>query len=98
MAKIVVFGIGDAGRLAHYYFERDSEHDVAAFTVDREYAKESTFLGLPVVEFEKIADAYPPSKHKMFVAVGYSKMNQVRAAKYFRAKELGYELVSYVSS
>jgi UDP-3-O-[3-hydroxymyristoyl] glucosamine N-acyltransferase len=25
-------------------------------------------------------------------------MNQVRAAKYFRAKEMGYELVSYVST
>ena len=34
----------------------------------------------------------------MFVAIGYAKMNKLRAAKYFQAKELGYELVSYVSS
>jgi sugar O-acyltransferase (sialic acid O-acetyltransferase NeuD family) len=98
MAKLVLFGMGDIGRLAHYYFVHDSEHEVIAFTVDSEYAKESTFLGLPVVEFEKVAQAYPPSAYKMFIALSYARMNQVRAAKYFRAKEMGYELVSYVSS
>jgi sugar O-acyltransferase (sialic acid O-acetyltransferase NeuD family) len=98
MAKLVVFGMGDIGRLAHYYFSHDSDHEVVAFTVDREYVKESTFLGLPVVEFEKVSQVYPPSEYKMFIALSYAQMNQVRAAKYFRAKELGYELVSYVSS
>jgi sugar O-acyltransferase (sialic acid O-acetyltransferase NeuD family) len=98
MAKIVIFGIGDAGRMAHYYFAHDSEHEVAAFTVDGEYVKEPQFLGLPLVEFESVIQAYPPSAYKMFIAVGYTKMNQVRAAKYSRAKEMGYELVSYVSS
>lgn len=98
MSKIVIFGIGDAGRMAHYYFAHDSAHEVVAFTVDAHYAQEPEFLGLPLVEFEKVNQKYPPSSYKMFIAVGYSKMNQVRAAKYFRAKEMGYELVSYVSS
>jgi len=98
MSRLIIFGMGDAGCLAHYYFSRDSEHDVVAFTVDREYMKGSLFLDLPVVEFEKVHEAYPPSDYKMFVALGYSGMNQVRATKYFRAKEMGYELVSYVSS
>lgn len=98
MSKIVIFGVGDAGRMAHFYFAHDSEHEVVAFTVDAEYAKEPEFLGLPLVEFEKVNQMYPPASYKMFIAVGYTKMNQVRAAKYFRAKEMGYELVSYVSS
>jgi acyl-[acyl carrier protein]--UDP-N-acetylglucosamine O-acyltransferase len=34
----------------------------------------------------------------MFVALSYAKMNHLRADKYYRAKELGYELVSYVST
>jgi acetyltransferase-like isoleucine patch superfamily enzyme len=34
----------------------------------------------------------------MFVALSYTNMNRVRAAKYGLAKQLGYELVSYVSS
>jgi UDP-3-O-[3-hydroxymyristoyl] glucosamine N-acyltransferase len=32
------------------------------------------------------------------VAMSYAKMNHLRAEKYFRVKELGYTLVSYISS
>ena len=34
----------------------------------------------------------------MFVAVGYAKVNQVRAAIYAKAKARGYSLITYVSS
>ncbi len=98
MADLVIVGCGVTARLAHYYFTRDSEHTVAAFTVDREYKSDDSFLGLPVIDFAEVVERYPPDKYKMFVALGYAKMNKLRAAKYFQAKKLGYELVSYVSS
>jgi sugar O-acyltransferase (sialic acid O-acetyltransferase NeuD family) len=98
MAKLVIFGAGDIARLALYYFARDSQHEVVAFTVDRQYRQQDTFLDLPLVDFENIVNLYPPREFKMFVAVSYAKMNMVRADKYFRARELGFELVSYVSS
>jgi sugar O-acyltransferase (sialic acid O-acetyltransferase NeuD family) len=98
MAKLVIFGAGDIARLAHYYFSRDSEHEVVAFTVDKDYKEGDTFLNLPLCDFDEVVERYSPEKHKMFVALSYARMNKVRAAKYFKAKELGYELVSYVSS
>jgi len=98
MADLLIVGCGVTARLAHYYFTRDSEHTLAAFTVDREYKSDDSFLGLPVIDFAEVVQRYPPDKYKMFVALGYAKMNKLRAAKYFQAKELGYELVSYVSS
>lgn len=98
MAKVIVFGAGDIARLAHYYLTRDSEHDVTAFTVDEKYRSGDTYLDLPLVSFEQVVDRYPPPDHKMFVALSYAKMNKVRAEKYHLAKELGYQLVSYVSS
>src|SRR5690348_9223295 len=98
MAKVVIFGSGDIARLAHYYFTRDSEHDVAAFTVDQKYVEDDSFLKLPLVAFEGVAKLYPPQDYKMFVAMSYAKMNKLRAEKYYQAKQLGYELVSYVSS
>ena len=98
MARLVIFGAGDIGRLAHYYFTRDSEHQVAAFTVDHKYLKGESFLGLPMVAFEEVAKLYSPQDYKMFVAFSYLQMNRTRAEKYYKAKELGYELVSYVSS
>ena len=98
MANIVIFGTGDIARLAHFYFSTDSDHTVIAFTVDAAYLGGNTFLDLPVVAFDQVRSRYPPSDHKMFVAMSYAKMNQVRASKYAEAKALGYELVSYVSS
>jgi len=98
MARLVIFGAGDVAKLAHFYFARDSEHRVEAFAVDQAYRKSDTFLGLPLVDFEEVRNLYPPGEFTMFIAVSYARMNRVRAAKYFQAKEFGYELVSYVSS
>lgn len=98
MAKLVIFGAGDIARLAHYYFTRDSEHDVVAFAVDAKYRQGDTFLDLPLVPFEEIANTYAPGEYKMFVALSYARMNKLREEKYRQAKASGYELVSYVSS
>jgi sugar O-acyltransferase (sialic acid O-acetyltransferase NeuD family) len=98
MAKLVIFGAGDIARLAHYYFSRDSEHEVVAFTVDEKYRAADSFLDLPLVAFEEVAKRYTPGDYKMFVALSYARMNKLREEKYRAAKENGYELVSYVSS
>lgn len=98
MAKLVIFGAGDIAKLAHYYFTRDSEHEVVAFTVDQQYRQGDNFLGLPLLDFEAVQTSYPPATHQMFIAVSYAKMNKIRADKYYQAKALGYQLASYVSS
>lgn len=98
MAKLVIFGAGDIARLAHFYFATDSDHEVAAFTVDAEYQTTAEFQGLPLVAIDQAAARYPPSDFKMFVALSYARMNAIRAEKYAQMKAHGYELVSYVSS
>ena len=98
MNKLVIFGIGDIAKLAHYYFSSDSNYEVTAFTVDKQYMDGDEFLGLPVVDFEEIADRCPSATHKMFIAISYAKMNRIRAQKYFKVKEMGYQLATYISS
>ncbi len=98
MAKLVIFGAGDIARLAYHYFTHDSPHEVVAFAVDNEYRDGDSFLGLPLLDFDRVAEWYPPKTHGMFVALSYASMNRIRARKYYEAKELGYELSSYVSS
>jgi sugar O-acyltransferase (sialic acid O-acetyltransferase NeuD family) len=98
MARLVIFGAGDIARLAHFYFTRDSRHDVAGFVTDSEHRTADTFLGLPWVDVGQLRDRFPPSEHQGFVAISYAKMNQVRADKYAVMKDAGYQLASYVSS
>jgi sugar O-acyltransferase (sialic acid O-acetyltransferase NeuD family) len=98
MKDIVVFGAGDIAALADFYFTHDSHRRVAAFTVDQAFVKASTFLDRPLVAFEEIASRFPPDQFDLFVAVSYSKLNAVRAAKVTAAKAMGYQLASYISS
>src|SRR5262249_25834273 len=98
MAKLVIFGAGVIARMAHHYFTRDSEHEVVAFTVDEKYRPGDTFLELPLVPLEGIKERYAPAEYKMFVGLGYARMNKAREEKYHQMKALGYKLVSYVSS
>ena len=98
MSEIVIFGNGDIAELAHYYFTNDSEHKVVAFTVDGEFRKKETYLGLPNIAFETIENDYPPGRYKLFIAVSYAQMNDLRTRKYNDAKTRGYSIVSYISS
>lgn len=95
---VVIFGTGDVGQLAHFYFTRDLGRTVAAFTGDADRLDRSTFCDLPVVPFERILETHPPDGFDMFVALSYSKLNQVRARKYDEAKAKGYTLTNLICS
>ena len=98
MSKVVIFGTGDIGELARFYFTNDSPHEVAAFCADAAFIDSPQFEGLPLLPFEEIQDTHPPGEFDMFVALSYSKLNETRARKYHEAKEKGYKLISYVCS
>lgn len=96
MENVVIFGNSEFSKLVHHYVTVDGGWDVCAFTVDRAFKKEDTFCGLPLVPFDEIQTLYPPPKHKLLLAIGYGSLNKTREQKYKEAKELGYELPSYV--
>lgn len=98
MYKVVIFGTGLFAQVAHFYLKNDSHYEVIAFTADKNFVKNDKFDGLPVVPFEQVKKNYPPSENSMFVAIGYRKVNKVRAQKYQEVKAKGYELITYVSS
>lgn len=97
MERVVVFGIGATAREYYHELVGDSFYEVCAFTVDREYCDTDTLLERPVVPFDEVASSYPPDTHKMAIAVGYIRMNRLRAERYTQAREIGYHFISYVS-
>jgi sugar O-acyltransferase (sialic acid O-acetyltransferase NeuD family) len=99
MAKVVVFGTGSFAECVNFYLTHDSPHEVVAFTVHRDrIGDQNELAGLPVVPFEDLNESHPAGEHDMFIAVGYAKVNRVRAAICEEAKGKGYSLISYVSS
>jgi len=99
MAKVIIFGVQDFAQLAKFYLQHDSQHEVAAFSVHEAYLPEGkTFEGLPIVAFENVEQAYPPSDFKFFAPMSPSRMNKVRESVYHQIKQKSYEMISYVSS
>lgn len=97
--RIVIVGAGEQGEIAWEYFTHDSPHEVVAFSVERAYMDgDSGYEGTPVVALEELAERYPPSEYKAFVALSSHQLNRVRARLYRRVKEMGYTCASYVSS
>jgi sugar O-acyltransferase (sialic acid O-acetyltransferase NeuD family) len=99
MAKVVIFGVQDFASLAHFYLKHDSEHEVVAFSANREHVPDGgAFEGLPVVAFEEVEGRYPPADFAFFAPMSHRSMNRLRESIYRQIKEKGYELITYVSS
>src|SRR3954463_8220273 len=98
MRKLVIFGTEATADVIDFYFSNDSDYEVVAFTVDDTYVDGKEHRGRPLVAFEELQTTFPPGDHDMFVAIGFQRMNAVRAQKFAEAKARGYTLASYLSS
>jgi len=104
MKKVIVFGVLDTAELAHYYLTNDSPYEVEAFTINKDYIKESSFKPrgsekeYPVVPFEELEKIYPPEDYYLFCPMTGIKMNKKKKKIYHEGKDKGYEYISYISS
>lgn len=96
--KLIIVGASLFAEIAYEYFTYDSEYEVVAFSVEKEYIKESKFMDLPVIAFEEVENHYKPSEHELFVALTYKQLNRLRARFCNEAKAKGYKLATYISS
>lgn len=96
--KLLIFGDSAFAEVAYEYFTYDSDYEVVAFVVSKQYLVKEQLFGLPVVPFEDIENVYPPESFEMHVALVYNTLNRVRRQFYEEAKSKGYKLANYVSS
>lgn len=95
--EVIIYGIGSFAAYVSYALTHDSKYKVTAFCIESTFSNSiiNDFENQPVVAFESVEKLYPPSKYKMFIAVGD---NEVRERLFLRAKAKGYTLLSYVST
>ena len=98
MKQVLIFGTSTFAEIVYYYLTHDSSFTVAGFVSNSSDIQKNQMFDLPVVPFENIEKTFPPDNFSMFVAVGYIKVNKVRADICEQAKKKGYELISYVNS
>lgn len=96
--KLIIIGDSAFAEIAYEYFTHDSEFEVVAFSVEREYMKRDELFGVPVVPFETLEERFAPEEHFFYAAMVYTQGNKLRERLYRSAKEKGYKAASYVSS
>ena len=74
--SLIIIGTSNNSKLAKFYFDKDTDYNVVAFSVEQDFLTEDTFQNLPVLPLENLEETFPPSSHDAFVAVGYTKMNK----------------------
>lgn len=98
LEKLVIIGNGEIAFMADQYFSIDSEYEVVAFSIGQQFIDRNTIDGRPVVPLEQLEQKYPASEVSVFVAVGDTQLNRVRAGLFAEMKQRGYKVASYVSS
>lgn len=96
--KLVIIGDSAFAEVAFEYFTYDSQYEVKAFAVEKEFLVKKELFNLPVVELESLRETYSPKDHEVFVALTYGKLNRNRTRLLEKALEMGYEIASYISS
>jgi acetyltransferase-like isoleucine patch superfamily enzyme len=96
--KLIIFGDSAFAVIAYEYFTHDSQYEVVAFTVSKEFNNKKKLFNLPIVDFEQIETLYPPTEYCMFIALVYNNLNRIRTLFYNHAKAKGYVLANYISS
>jgi sugar O-acyltransferase (sialic acid O-acetyltransferase NeuD family) len=97
MNSIIIYGNGEFAKLMHHYFKTDSNYNVVAFCADREYVEDKLLNNLPLIPLDNLPSLYPPTKYKIFVAIGYSKMRS-RVTMFQKIQNLNYSFVNYIST
>lgn len=96
--KLVIVGAGEFAQIAYEYFTADSEYEIAAFAVERQYRDKDRMYQLPVLDFEVVEQVYSPRDFDIFVAVTYVQLNRARRRLYYECKNKGFHCATYISS
>ncbi|MCS3802732.1 sugar O-acyltransferase (sialic acid O-acetyltransferase NeuD family) [Chromobacterium alkanivorans] len=96
--KVFIVGTGEFAQIAYEYFTYDSDFEIVAFCVNKEYIKTATLYGLPVIPYEEIQERLPAGEYLAFTGIPASDMNRTRTRFYQDLKSMGYAFATYVSS
>ncbi|MGS2716910.1 acetyltransferase [Eionea flava] len=96
MKKIVLAGNSVTADILYSYLKYDHRYEVLATVVDDEYLDLNTVDGVKSAGMTKLDNIFPPSEVSIIMAMGYNNLNRDRESMFYRLKELGYSIETYV--
>jgi sugar O-acyltransferase (sialic acid O-acetyltransferase NeuD family) len=96
--KLIIFGITEMSVFVSHYFSSDSDYEIVAYCVDKEYKNIELLNNLPVLTTDEVLETYSIDEYYFFIAIGPTKMNVIREDAYNKIKQFGYKFANYISS
>jgi len=96
--KVIIFGFYQIAKLAKYYLDNDSEFEVVAFTVHKEFMDKVEFEGKSIYNYEDLEKYFDPNEYYLFAPMTGKGLNKIREKVYLEGKYKGFKFISYISS
>ncbi|MDB4491413.1 hypothetical protein N9260_00140 [bacterium] len=96
---VLVYGSRMLAEMLYYDSQGHPDFKIAGFALDQNYLEDkTTWLGLPLVAFERVEQRYPSEEYDMLVVTAsYDEMRN-RDHLNDKAKAKGYQLTNYISA
>jgi len=91
----VIVGAGAFAEVARCYFEEFTDIKINKFAVNEKLLKDNINATLDIITIEELI-LKNPDKFKIFVAIGYSKMNQIRAEIFQQFLKAEFSFLSFI--
>lgn len=94
---IAIYGINQQAQVLHRLIEDEKCGGAVCYVVDKEYKKTDTLHKLPVLTFEEFIQQFSSDQCSICLSFGYKNMVKNREEKFYKCKEAGYEIYSFIS-
>ena len=104
--NLIIFGTGKIAEVAYYYFTHDlhykEKYNIVGFTEEMELETTKYFYDIKVYNFESIFESikekFSSENTVFFAPISARNLNKFRERIYNKIKQMGYKMISYISS
>ena len=95
MYDLIIFGNSIFAEIAVYYFQKFSKINIKYIAAEKKYIKHKKFHNIELIDFNQLLNCNKKN-FKVFVAIGYSKMNKTRSNFFNEIKTNGFKFENFI--
>lgn len=96
MKKIILAGNAVTADILNGYLAQDNRYQVMGLTVDDAFVDRGGLHDFDAIPLSRLHATYSPQDHSIVMAMGYRDLNRSRESMFYRLKEIGYSIETYV--
>lgn len=96
MRKVILAGNAITAQILIGYLRQDIRYQIVGLTIDDEFAHQSESPEFESIPLSQLVKKFDSHDHSIIMAMGYNDINRSRESMFYRLKEAGYQIETYV--